>query len=122
MDTWMHFLQLVRLQGNTCTNVIWCNANACSCNVLVIWHHLSVSMTSEDGTDWAEDSLGSLGITSLYRDPGEGGNASKEWAHVTLQSKSLESIVSLTQNCSLGSRLLHMVTRESYFKILKRSN
>ena len=35
-----------------CVSVIWCKDSACSCNALVIWHPLSVSVTSEDGTDW----------------------------------------------------------------------
>ena len=30
-----------------CANVIWCNASACSCNALVIWHPMSVSVRSE---------------------------------------------------------------------------
>ena len=57
-------------------SVIWCNANACSCNALVIQCPSSMSMTSEDGTDWAKEGLGGLGITALHRDPGEGGNTS----------------------------------------------
>ena len=57
-------------------NVIWFNAISCSCNALVIWHPSSIFMTSEDGTDWAEEGLEGLGITVLHRDPGEGGNSS----------------------------------------------
>ena len=59
-----------------CINVIWCNASACSCNALVIWHPSFISKTSEDGTDHAKEGLGGLGITALHIDPGEGGNAS----------------------------------------------
>ena len=37
-----------------------------------MWHPLSIAVTSEDGTDWAEKVLGGLGITALQRDPEEG--------------------------------------------------
>ena len=40
-----------------CVNYIWCNASACPFNALKIQCPSSISMMSEDGTDWAEDGL-----------------------------------------------------------------
>ena len=64
-------------EGSTtpCLNVIWCNANTCSYHALAMQCHSSISMTSEDGTDWVEGALEGLDITSLHRVPGEGDNA-----------------------------------------------
>ena len=57
-------------EGLSTPCIIWCNASACFYNALVIQHHLSVSVTSEDGTDWAEEDPGGLGFPVLHRDPG----------------------------------------------------
>ena len=82
-----HSSHMEMLEGSKCLgsegltdSLHQCHLVQCQCMFLHyiwwIWHLSFISMISEDGTDWVLGGPRGLGITVLYRNPGEGGNAS----------------------------------------------